>query len=261
MNENLLVKLRIGGIIFSMFIAAGSWILDIAEVPFVVDWRWATLFAMMLFFILVWWHIWILDRALNSNTPHIVVTRKEGIPNPFANEPEMQYNRPTQFTESGRLSQRKKSKMVHVLFSNEPEKPTKLNDAIKVRAELTYYDTMDKRLLGPINGRWGDSKEPGQLTPDQRMEILFMNFPSNGAECNLDVAMRYPDDQECYAYNNESYFAPNGSFKKPEYKLEGEKFYVRIVLKGAIFKEKVFWFTLHNNAEEHTLSLLEGKDA
>ena len=218
----------------------------------------SALIGFIFFIIIILNHIILLNNKLEDKIPNLVVTNKNGLENPFTSEVLTKYVKVHQIGQS--KQQRKKIKMVHVYFSNEPKNQNDQNDGKDIRAEISYYDENDNLILGPINGRWGDTLEPINLNPDEKRQILSINFPSNGDVRGLDIAFRYPNETNCYAFNNESYFSEGEQFKLSKYKINAEKIFVKVVLIGQFINRKVFWFTLLNDQKNHNLTLIREKN-
>jgi hypothetical protein len=132
----------------------------------------------------------------------------------------------------------------HVKFCNKPNIPTEQATAKDVIAEISFYNNAGEPIP-PDNllGRWGDKEQPKSYFEPIR-ELAKVDFEPNGLYHELDVAMKYPEDEDCYAFGNESYFSYG--WKKPSFSLKGHSFKVKIRLVGVPMVDKTWWFTLHN---------------
>ena len=61
------------------------------------------------------------------------------------------------------------------------------------------------------------------------MTLLPADFPI-GLRRELNLAFKYPADQECYGFNNETYNLPD--WRDPRRCLTGEEFIVEVRLRG-----------------------------
>lgn len=138
----------------------------------------------------------------------------------------------------------------HVKFHNNPEVRRTETTARNIVAEITIFDNESKKLLDVVYGRWADTKQPGTLSPFEPIRNLYqVEFEPNGLPRELDIALKYPEDEDCYAFSNES--CRSRDWKIPRFLLKGNKFRVRVSLVGGNVDRKEWWFMLYN----------EGKDA
>ncbi len=143
---------------------------------------------------------------------------------------------------------------VKAVFANNPERRTSENAAKNVSAKITYYDSRGQLLIGPIYGRWSDSDEP--KTSIDIQHLINANILSNGTPRRLDLFMKFPDEEFCYAYNNDSYFFEN--WRHINYKLVGNQFLIEVVLIGERV-EKGYWFTVYNKDGGKHIQITLGK--
>jgi hypothetical protein len=103
---------------------------------------------------------------------------------------------------------------------NDPETSTIDSCAAGVNASIQFRDPLSGRiLLGENAGRWADTPQPSQMAPDRDInEMLAIDFPVGRTRC-LDIAIKYRDDEECYAMNNDSYSSLPRLFRDQRYKL------------------------------------------
>ena len=78
-----------------------------------------------------------------------------------------------------------------------------------------------------FDGKKGYIVDPTRLTLEQRIDV----FPGECA--NIDVACRYDNDEECYGWNNESYFS-DPLWRNPSWKLSKGRYlvYISIISSG-----------------------------
>jgi len=139
----------------------------------------------------------------------------------------------------------------HVKFCNNPQiRLTQVETTAKnVVAEISYFDNESKELLEePIYGRWAGTKQPDTLLPFEPIrDLCQVDFESNGLPMELDISLKYREDENCYAFNNESYSFPN--WKIPKFILKGDKFKVRVTLVGENVERREWWFMLYNEGK------------
>ena len=92
-----------------------------------------------------------------------------------------------------------------VWFKNEPAVHTEASVARKVVAEILFHDISLKGdpLVVQMIGRWADTPEVARLGELTR-EMHEVEIAPNPLPRKLDIALKYRDDLEAYAYNNES---------------------------------------------------------
>lgn len=102
--------------------------------------------------------------------------------------------------------------------------------AKQVGAFLAFYNA-DGRFLFSFAGRWGDTPQPPHLQQNQvPFELLNVDFPIGGTR-ELNIAIKYLEDAECYGVNNDSYGYPP-YFNNPRWRLDGQRFRVDIRVQG-----------------------------
>jgi len=141
----------------------------------------------------------------------------------------------------------------HVKLYNNPKVKSPEANARKVFPQITFYDINLKKLLKPGLIRFGDTPQPPhQEHGKSRREYYEVEFNANGNPWELTIALKYREDDDCYAYSDHSY--AYSDWRKPEYLLEGNSFYVRVHLSGEN-AEGDSWFILHNYGADGDLEL------
>ncbi len=132
---------------------------------------------------------------------------------------------------------------LHAGFLNRPGKPTDKSEAHNITARISYFHReSDLPVLSQL-GRWGDSDQPsGQMLGRSSIELVCAEFPI-GVTRELNLAIKYPEDEECYAFNNDSYGSPG--LKKPNQKLSGDHFKLVVELNGP-FVKRSWWLEFEN---------------
>ncbi len=136
----------------------------------------------------------------------------------------------------------------HVDVRNSHSSPGEGVEAKDAIGEVTFYDASDGEvLLGPLRGRWRESDPPPELSPYKTHPTAdaIDLAPNESIPHELDVAMKYPEEEECFAYNNANYWTANWS-KLPAHRLNAEEMRVRVAITGSNFKPLVGWFVLRN---------------
>jgi hypothetical protein len=238
--------------VIGMLLTSAFWIFNIADVPPLFgDWQWAALVCFLIYSSTMWWQLWIYREELNSNIPNIQFVEWEIVPNVG-----MRRTRPSQVSPSGQYSAVEYGTFFKVVFANNPKRRTPENTANNVSARVSFYDSDEHLLIGPIFGRWSDSDEPKTSTDIPR--LINAKILSNGTPRKLDLFMKFPEDEFCYVYNNDSYFFEN--WRHVNYKLTLAKFFIHVELIGERV-EKDFWFTAYNKDKGMHLQIALEKNA
>jgi hypothetical protein len=148
----------------------------------------------------------------------------------------------------------------HARFHNNPTIRSAEAEAKDIVAEITFFNSDGKnQLLEPLYGRWEGTQSPSSLPRgDPTRDLQSVKFEVSGLHRDLDIALKYLDEDACYAYNNESYFVQK--WKKPEFVLQGKQFQVRVRLRGQ-WVDKEWWFTLHNPGQGQGLKIEATREA
>lgn len=124
-----------------------------------------------------------------------------------------------------------------------------------VAALVTFFDGAGTTHLGEIEGRWASEKQAPEM---QRLGLTkegrTVDMPANGDDhFPLDIAMKFDEEEECYAYNDENGKA--GSIRLPKHRLVGSDFYVQVRVKGTNTARVIGWFKLRNPGPGEPLTL------
>lgn len=147
----------------------------------------------------------------------------------------------------------------HLSFANNPKNRVEQATARKVFAQLTYYGPSRKKLVGPINGRWGDTEQPGTrslFSPNR--DLLSVDFESSGLSHELNLAIKHPQEKTIYAFNNDSY--PYPGWRNPAFAIKSNKIVIRVRLSGENVDDKDWWVLLESRRNSQTISLTEPLD-
>ncbi len=236
-SEEIERNWRVAGAIMGMIISALSQGLNIFSLWPQAPWGVFAFVSFLVFCAFVWLLIRNLLKELSSKTPNIDVSSA-----PIINDVQMNFVGPSE-DGSGKPAQFLSiSNMAHIQFANNPKPITDSNSAKDVRAEITFYDIHRNVLLGPIEGRWGETEHPTRMEKGEQKQIESIDFPNNGAKRHINLIIKYPEDEFCYAYNNESYLYKD--FQKTDFIIKSTKFIASIVLKGAYIPSTPWEFVI-----------------
>ena len=141
----------------------------------------------------------------------------------------------------------------HVIFVNEPANAVPNAVAKDVIATISYCDDTGKEIAS-VNGRWGDSPQP--TDPFNPMIDLVPAEFKIGLPRELNIALKYPEDDSCYGFHNGSYFQPE--WRDPSLKLLGEEYEVKVLLRGP-WVDETYTFFLRNLGKGKSLEIQEKK--
>lgn len=130
-------------------------------------------------------------------------------------------------------------------FCNKPRIRSVEADAKGVWGEITFFDLQGNPQCGPIKARWSSKVQPPRRLPQSPKKQYYQtDLDASGLEDEITIAIKHDGDQECYAFNDESY-AFSG-LKNPNFKLTGKGLNVVVTLQGQNVTETQFCFELHN---------------
>lgn len=103
------------------------------------------------------------------------------------------------------------------------------------RCYVTFYSEGKAWLFPEIKARWRDADSPLSLSPYQlHTAAEAIRIPADSEPRELDVAMKYPEDAYCYAYNNANTSGYEWS-RKPEHRLTELEFIAEVTVRGSNF--------------------------
>lgn len=135
----------------------------------------------------------------------------------------------------------------HIKFANNPTKRAREADANRVFATIEVYSEL-KVTQFEFYGRWGTTEQPSSSPGIVPRERLPVNLEANGLPHELDLAIKYKPDKVCYAFNNDSYAAPD--WKIPEYSMNADKFFLKVQLQGEMPDIPPYWLRLYNHGTD-----------
>lgn len=153
----------------------------------------------------------------------------------------------------GATQRQSRARFAHVQFRNKPL-PSWLamtRSATHLRARITSYEEAGVSCrFNPIYGRWGDTDQPSSQPPfSSTLKLTEIGLPPNNQPRELDIAMKYIGEEDCYAFNNESYSYPE--FRHPGFLLGPACYRVKVNL-VADNLSTTKQFTLSNTGAEET---------
>jgi len=139
-------------------------------------------------------------------------------------------------------------------LTNDPPHNTPDSYARGVRASVSFWNPLTGDRLLFVDGRWADSTQPSQRDVNRDItEILAVDFPV-GQSRSLDLLIKYPEDEYCYAMNNDSYEVPdlrNNNLRLP-------KGILRIVVRvQAPYVDCTITAEVANDGERHSVRPLK----
>lgn len=135
--------------------------------------------------------------------------------------------------------------------ANDPPPGTVGAQAERVTGEVEFLDT-DHRPLLRLQGRWAETRQRAQRDEmNLSYETVQLDIDANGLAHPLDIAMRTAQGA-CYAFNDDN--SEWLDLEKPDHRLDGESFYVRVTLRGVNVEQMTETFRLTNNASGLSLA-------
>jgi hypothetical protein len=110
------------------------------------------------------------------------------------------------------------------------------NPALDVWGTMSFHRIEDgKSIFDPMTIRWCHSTEPSTAYKcgvlDTNWLIMIKKRDIQPGESDyLDVAARFDDEKECYAWNNDNYFS-NPRFKNPQRQLITGNYIIRVEMR------------------------------
>jgi hypothetical protein len=165
------------------------------------------------------WGLWLRERNLRQQgkEPRLRVTRVFG-------------QRPAWVDTYGRAIPNTAFSSLVLEVENDPPSPSADSVASMVTPRLAFLDWNGEERFSFV-GRWSDSNQPrpfpvGFIPP----ESSTIDIPI-GVRRQLDLAIKYDQEAECFGFNNESYRFQLG--RNPSWQLEPGEYIIRIRLRGS----------------------------
>ena len=140
---------------------------------------------------------------------------------------------------------------------NNPVNKENGKKAEKAFTNIEFYRPCEPRPLLTLEyARWTDNPKPGYVdSPSFSDPVRFRDIEPNNAPNAIDIAIKYSDDENCFAFTASS--ADKDIFwKEPELMLDGRKFHVRVIVDatgmGGAAEE---WFILRNHGKGGSMDI------
>jgi hypothetical protein len=111
--------------------------------------------------------------------------------------------------------------------------------ALQCHADITFHHLDGQNVFGrAMIGRWSGSPEPTPIRFRIGDQLVLISDPSRvttridvppGEAQRLDVAARFDAEDECYGWNNESYFS-DPVWRNPDWRLNSGRYLVRVTI-------------------------------
>ena len=133
----------------------------------------------------------------------------------------------------------------HAFFANSPDDTTEESTARSVGARVTFWDKKRRdRLFPAMVARWSDTPEVSQVGGIRRNVHHQVDIEPNGIPRPIDIILKYPDEDVCYGYNNESARDYLPHWRDPQKMVPKGVYLVQVQLQGIGVRRKDFWFLL-----------------
>jgi hypothetical protein len=119
----------------------------------------------------------------------------------------------------------------------------------------------DGSLLVDMQGRWSASEqEHERARVGMSVEHLETDIPANEfVPRPIDLAMKYPDDEDCFAYNDENSRMPDDG-RLESHRLVGKTFIVEVAIRDGEGRRASRRFVLTNPGARHDLQLAPAEE-
>jgi len=137
-----------------------------------------------------------------------------------------------------------------VKFKNDPEFYSEMATAKEVMVCTTFFNIdveQNPCLLFPVYSRGATNPEPKLRSPNK--DILATDIRI-GEEVELDIAVKYLDEDVAFAVDNEGY--GSHALRHPKFRLEGKRF-LAVVRLAAVNVKESFNFSFENEGKDKPL--------
>ena len=141
----------------------------------------------------------------------------------------------------------------HVKVLNSPSIRKADAEATGVWAKVKYFCGNNEIVV--VYGRWGSERQPASISRYNSLSELYsISLPATGIPKELDIALKYKEDEDCYAVANES-FRESTDGRVERFRLNGSEFRVEVILRGNNMKDKDGIFLLRNLGKGKSIEL------
>jgi hypothetical protein len=120
----------------------------------------------------------------------------------------------------------------HLKIANEPTGETDRKVAEKVAARVQIFHQNGTPAANERLHRWEDSPGPAEAGK-MADRLLPLDISPSGVEYNLDIAMKYDEDESFYTPNNETVMTGSPDWREEDFKFPPGTYVARIQLRGA----------------------------
>lgn len=132
---------------------------------------------------------------------------------------------------------------LRVHIANDPKSSISGVTVNQIAGHISFYDANNKLCFEPMIGRWAETREIASGA--QPIDIDQIPIPPTGRSYILDIGLKYHDENEFYAYNNETPRKPGKGFRDADRRLDIGLYRVELRLRGEK-TDKKFYFNLNN---------------
>lgn len=148
-----------------------------------------------------------------------------------------------------------KVNVASVPLHNNPEIKSNTSKLERSHITIEFYDKGTKHLIKMLQfGRWADNIQLGHYdSPSSVDPLRYREIEPNDGANVVDIALKYDDDENCCAFNSESWLEPN--LKDPKWIVEGTNFDVRVIIKSSNYDDYKGWFEMKNLGKGGSLAI------
>ncbi len=161
-------------------------------------------------------------------------------------------------------SQNVKYSFLHINVTNK-DRLGITNPALSVKAKITFREYQNQSELFFVDGRWSGNPEP--LIPMDPFATNCMANPMTypvlrkidilpGDTQELDVAIKYDDEQAIYAFSNESYELADNMWRKTEWRIDEKEICVEVIVYSGSLRKKGLFLLKNPGANLEEVSLI-----
>jgi len=113
------------------------------------------------------------------------------------------------------------------------------NTALQCHGEITFYHLDGQNVFGrAMIGRWSASPEPAPISFRIGNQLVLITDPSKltnridvppKESQHINIASRFDSENECYGWNNESYFS-DPIWRNPAWRLNSGRYLVKVTI-------------------------------
>lgn len=145
------------------------------------------------------------------------------------------------------------------LFNN----PTIRNESSKLqRAHITieFFQHASGNKIKTLDfARWADNIQLGHHDSPSNVDPLrYRDIEPNDGRNLIDIALKYPGEDNCYTFNSEGWLSP--SFKEPKWELVGEIFDVCLTVKSSNWRDYKAKFIIRSHSQNGPMTIERSRE-